>query len=315
MEWEATLNLAKTPAKPCQIFFLIKLYMPFKRKYGIKRRQGKKSGFVSFKKRPVVNRKRQATKNFKRMVTRIIHKNVENKLITSGFTAGLYPISSGGNFISNNIFPLSPHTEATYPAGAQLIISQGSGDGNRIGNRVRTSRVMLRGMLWSNPYNASTNTINCPIEVCLWVFRLKPGFADTYVNAQSVLANSIFKIGNNVAGITNTMLDFNYPINTDMIILKKRKVFKLGNAAQYNTVGSVNSNLYANNDFKLNQRFSLNVTKYVNKNVSYKDTDNNPTSRTTWCALTFANADNSTPLSTNIPASFNYFVEYQYEDA
>lgn len=268
----------------------------------------------SYKKR---NLKKQMgiSQSIKQYVKSQISKKAENKLITSGFTAGLYPAAAGGNFISNNIFPLSPHNEATYPAGAQLILTQGTGDGNRIANRVSTKRVMLRGAIWPNPYNASTNTINAPIEVCLWIFKLKGGLADTYSSVNTVLTNSIFKIGNGTAGISNTMLDLSYPINNDVILLKKRKVFKLGNAIQGSSaVGSTNSNYYSNNDFKLNHKFRLNITKYVNKKIAFKDTDTNPTTTTTWCAITFLNSDNSAPVLTNIPASFNYFLEYQYED-
>lgn len=279
--------------------------------YRKRRAYGKKR---VYRKRPVRKAKTMSKKGITRIVKQVLGRQTENKLITSGLTTGLYTVASGGNFISNNIFPLSPHTEATYPAGAQLIVAQGTGDGNREGNRITTKRVMLKGVMWPNPYNATTNAINAPIEVCLWIFRLKPGYTDTYVSVQSVLANSMFKVGGSYSGLTNTMTDLTLPINTDTIILKKRRVFKLGNSSQQATVGSNNSNLYANNDFKLNQKFRMDITKYVNKKVSFKDTDNNPTSRTTWAAVSFVYSDNSTPLSGVIPASFNYFVEYQYED-
>lgn len=258
---------------------------------------------------------KKPTKVIQRYVKKLISKKAENKLVTAGFTAGLYPAAAGGNFISNNIFPLSPHTEATYPAAAQVIVAQGTGDGNRVGNRISTSRVHLKGVIYPNPYNAGTNTLNAPIEAIMWIFRLKPGFADTYAQVNTIMTGSLFKIGNSYSGITNTMTDMTLPINSDVILLKKRRVFKVGNAVQGSAaVGSTNSNLYSNNDFKLNQKFSMDITRYVNKRVAFQDTNNNSTTRTTWCVMTFVNADNSAPLLTNIPASFSYFLEYQYED-
>lgn len=274
----------------------------------------KKRAVRRYKKRVYKKRSVKPTKAIQRYVKSAIHRQVENKLVTSGTTFNLYPITSA-NFTTNNIFPLSPHVEAGYPAGAQLIISQGTGSGNRIGDRVRTAKVMLKGIVYPNPYNATSNTLNAPMEITMWIFKVKGGLQDTQSAVSNLMANNFFKIGGSSSPISNLLSDLSLPINSDVILLKKRKTFKVGNSQQAVSVGSNNSNLYSNNDFKLNHRFSIDVTRYVNKNIRFIDGNNNASTSTTWCAFTFAPADNSVVLSSIMPASVNYWLTYQYEDA
>lgn len=277
----------------------------------------KKSNRKSFKKSSNKSKrvyKRKPSLKLKSYVKKILHRQIENKLVTSGSTFNLYPISNS-NFTMNNIFPLSPHTEAGYPAAMQIIISQGSGSGNRVGDRIRTAKVMLKGIIYPNPHNSVSNTLNAPLEIIMWIFKIKGGLQDTQAAVSNMMANNIFKIGNAASPISNTLSDLNMPINNDVIIVKKKRVFKVGNSSQAVSVGSNSSNLYSNNDFKLNNRFSIDVTKYVNKNIRFADANNNATTSTTWCAFTFSAADNSAVLPSLMPASVNYWLTYQYEDA
>lgn len=254
------------------------------------------------KKRPTAARRTAtSTKMVKSIVKREIARQAEDKEFEfADLSQVIYPSSSAG-FV-NSTFAVSPYTGA-------LAIAQGTGQGQRIGNKIKIKKISLKGTIWPEPYNVTTNPNPQPVYVIFWLFYDK----EAPVNVPSI-GSQFLQFGNSAIGLQNQIIDTFAPINTDKYRLLTKRVFKVGNSGFTGTGTNPVYQSFANNDFKLNNNFSIDLKKYCVENVTYNDTGTTPTTRGLYWAFTCVAANGGAIPAAQVPAQMAYQLHMTYED-
>lgn len=265
--------------------------------------------------RKVVRRRvKKPTKAIRRYVKREIHKNQENKMRQNGGVLSLLPTTHTA-YQTNCIIPLTPYYEAGLSSAQNLDITQGTSISGRIGNRIITRSGYLRAVIFPLQYNVSTNPFPQPLNITMWIFKLKSGVTDSTGQVLGTLQNSWFKFGSSAVGISNGVADLVNIPNPDVVNILYRRTFKLGMASNTGTGGQAGFEYHANNDYKFNHVIRLNVSKYLRKNIRYMDNSSTPMTSTTWMCFTVGYASGASMTNSTVPANIQWEYDYRYEDA
>lgn len=226
-------------------------------------------------------------------------------------------IADCANAVNTTLFPnntilLTPNTN--------LTIVQGTGQANRIGDRIRPTKCELMVSLITPPYNGTSNSVPIPQEVEIYIFSIKNS-TNTLAGAQAVTASSgsFFANGNTSIGCQGNLIDAMKLVNKDVISLYYRKRFKVAPAIMStNTGAQANSYLYANNDFKLHQMIKINLMKKgFPKQITWNDTTTLSSSRQLFMLINPMDADGgaNTDTTASIPMTFMYQINMEFIDA
>lgn len=213
-----------------------------------------------------------------------------------------------------NCYPLSPN-------GFGVSLSQGTGQSDRIGNKVNTKRVMLRAFLTPAPYDVTINPIPQPIVVTMWIFRTKdrPNVCPNSSAVGALYTTEFFENNNSQQGFQGTLADLMFTTNRTKITLLKKKEFKLGFSEYWGTndapLDPVKNafQLFANNDFKMCHRIKMDVTKYVKKSFTYNDTSTTPSEAGTWLLWTW-HCGSGELSDAYRPAAVSQYLDYSFTD-
>lgn len=208
-------------------------------------------------------------------------------------------------FNTANMIPLFPL--ATY-----WTLSQGVGQGERIGNSIRSHKLIYTGVLGPNAYDATYNAIPQPQEVLFMVLRRKD-----LGDGQPTSLTSLYEVGNGVTSPTGAMIDVLREINEDLYDVPFKRLFKVGPAVND---GSGNSNTYqrfANNDFKYNCKFRMDLTKYIDKIVRFNDASTSQVGAKCyyWAVWMPVNAAATAGGANDRPVQLTSQLIYHYKDA
>lgn len=271
--------------------------MPVIRGYGYT-----KSGLPKLPARKKRRVRKVTTKAISRICKKIIARDVENKQAQYyDAIADIYPVTHAG-FV-NSVIPLTPY--ASY-----LAISQGTGESDRVGNRLKIKRIMFKGIILPTAYNVTSNPVPRPSEIIMWIYHSRDD--PTTLTAPD---NSFLELNNGSQALSGNLFDTIAPVNNDKWVLHKRKVFKIGFAEYGGTGTTASQQSFANNDFKYNRKFSINVTKYAVKHVKYNDNTTTPSTRGVFCVMQAVSATGGGYTSAYIPAEMSYTLTMEYEDA
>ncbi|UYD39102.1 MAG: capsid protein [Wigfec virus K19_588] len=241
----------------------------------------------------------------RKIVRREIARNIENKTIQQyNYDRTLVTPQDNSTFLNQNVFPLGPDP-------ASLVINQGTGQANRIGNQIKTKKLLFKGTLVALPYDAVFNTTPRPVQLKMWIFYDKED-----PTAVPLPLTNFFQNGNSSKGFQGDLTDLWSPINTDRYRVVASKTFKLG-MQEYNTAGGGTSanQFFTNNDFKYNANFSFDLTKHYPQVVKFNDTTATPTTRGLFCMISYASATGGGfPLGSTVVGS-QYMQHYEFEDA
>lgn len=238
----------------------------------------------------------------KKICERVTHRNLENKTIRIG---------SLGNSISSYNISQNLFTVSLLPYGNLL---QGTGQGDRIGNVIRTKKCMFNFVLRPMPYNSTSNTLPIPQEVILFIGKVKNSKPFQPTNTDYA---KLFQNGDGVSAPQSNLTDLCSEVNSDWFTVLKRMTFKVGYGAYTGLGNQTNPQFFANNDYKLNVVQSLDITALMPKVFRFNDNTQQPTNDGLWCWATSVNSDGSTaytPAQT-IPVNMDFFITYIYEDA
>lgn len=282
--------------------------MAFKKKaYGIKRRQGLR------KRKPLRKVTAKPSKNIQRYVKKTIHRMTENKMRQNGGVLSLLP-TTHTSYQTNCIIPLTPYYEAGLSSAQNIDIVQGTSISGRIANRIRTASGYFRAVIFPLQYNVSTNPLPQPLDVTMWIFKLKSGLTDSTGGVLNALQTNWFKFGSSSVGVANSVADVVNIPNPDIVNVLYRKTFKLGCASNTGTGGQAGFEYHANNDYKFNHIIKMNVTKYLRKNIHYVDNSSTPSTATTWMCFTIGYASGASMTNSTVPANIQWEYDYRYED-
>lgn len=249
---------------------------------------------------------KKRTSPMKRMVKREIARTVETKHRNTYVQDRLlYPTNSAANFDTYNVIPMG------FTAGG-LDVVQGTGQGSRVGNRIKVKRIVWKGTMVAQPYDVTTNPVPFPMQVRI-VF-----LTDRDINGYPTPATgaNIFDLNNGVYPFQNDLVDQWAPFNNDRYQIWGQKRFKLGyQSSLLNGSGTSGTLNYANNDFKLNTNFSIDITKWTVKNQIFQDNSSEGKCRQVYAAIIISAATGGAIPSSGIPAKLSYSLECDYEDA
>lgn len=268
--------------------------MAFRKKFGKKR--------VFAKKRRVVKKKRLG-QSMKKAVKAILYRALETK--DKQLAVSSYPIknASAAAAWDSTIIPMSPFA-------AHIQIDQGTGNGGRVGNKIETKRLTFKGSLTTTGYDVTTNPNPQPLVIKMWFFYQKDD------NAQITSPRlDMFDNGNASIAMSGLLGDTWRSYNTEKYAFVASREFKLGFADYSGTGVAVGNQSFANNDFKLYQKFSIDLTKHCPKHVTFNDTNASPTSRVLLMAVEAVYASNGLIAATTVPAVISYEIAYSYKDA
>lgn len=259
----------------------------------------------SYVRRPRV--KKTVIKPIKTYVKRAINNAIETKTVTKIGVRSLYAYT-GTSWSTENRLCMTPMNNA----GAGVILASGDAQDQRTGNYVKSHKVIFKGVIYPNPYNAVTNPNPCPQEIVFWFVSFRPQPAIT----TNPVDGTYFQEGGSSAAPQGTLIDVIRTVNPERFKIYGKRVIKLGNSAINGTGGTAGTQQFANNDFNLNHKFYFDVTKMVPKKVIFNDAINNdPTSRALWCVWEAVNADGTTQAVNTIPLSMQYQIDFNYKDA
>lgn len=231
-----------------------------------------------------------------------ISKTIENKCvqINGGF--------SFGNVLESpdlGAYPMAPLN--TY-----WTISQSIGQGGRIGNQIKIKSAHLNYILRPTPYDAVTNPNVCPTEV-----QLMLGYLRATPNTIPVAAdiNQLFQSGSTSVAPSGTLRDLVSVINTDKWVIRKRWTHKLGYADNGGTGAIPAAQYFTNNDFHLNVKRSINITKMLPSHFRFNDTEQSNLTRNLFFMQNAVQANGSGGGTTQLFATIEFWIDIHYEDA
>lgn len=245
-------------------------------------------------------RKAVSRKALRRQIDFQIRRQAETKEQKITAERNLIWSPSTGSFDTRNIFSSSDILN---------VISQGTGQGDRIGNRVTLVKFDFSFLIWARPTNASG--VNLPLDVCMYVFsdKLNPT-SQTATNIRNAISGGVppyfYEAGNATTGANMTITDQLLRVNGDRFMLHKKKIFKLATSQVVN---------WSNNDYKASRRFKVNIAKYMPKNVVWNDAGA-LASRQIWIMFlpVIANDDTSTVLQNSDLCGIGYDYQVKWKD-
>jgi len=274
--------------------------MPYSRKFSSRRKTYKKRAY----KRKSYAPKRKMS-YVKKVVRREIARNVEDKNSQLFVTTNRLYVPGNASFPTNNIFPVCIEPTA-------IVIPQGTGQGNRIGNRIKIKKFQFKGTLVPQPYDATFNPQPLPVQVKMWIFYDKKFPTDV---PNPTVSNDFFQNGSSATGFSNDLIDMWRPVNTDRYRILATKTFKLGPASNTGSGAVPTLQNLANNDFKYNVNFSFELAKHMPKVTIFEDGGIEPTTRGTYCMIQYVSATGSGMPVTSYAVESQWMLNCVYEDA
>lgn len=254
-----------------------------------------------FSRKKKVFRKRKSS--LPRLVKKLIFRNLETKQFDLyRENIPIYPWNNVNSAAST--IPVSPNL--TY-----LAITQGTGQQQRIGNVINLTTLRLKFLITPNPYHATTNPFPMPLNVglYLWVSKNQP------LDIPSLASTNIIQLGNSSTSFTGRVVDEMANWNTDLFTLYYRKFFKVGYAQSAAIGTSGNNEYFANNDYKLSVKGSVNMLKYAIKRVKFDDNITQATTRGLFMSWVVHRPDGTLLPTTTVPCGVTQSIVCRFKDA
>jgi len=228
----------------------------------------------NFKSSGKLYKKKSLKKISKEDINRAISRRLENKVIVD-YTANqtIIPADAGTGPTIRYMLP---------------VISQGLGQGNRIGNQVhvRSGKITMFVNL-----NTNANSVNqAPLWVRVWLLSYK------LVNSNSAPSfATFFQTGSTNAPFQKNMLDMILPVNKDQFTVYEDKTIKLGVAE----VLATNTNIGNNRDnSSYTEKIEFDWGSHFKSALEFNDTDNVPINRNLFLVWTTVQANGTSIVST-----------------
>ena len=203
-------------------------------------------------------------------------------------------------------FPIAP----TNNAAVGLIVYQGVGQGNRIGNVIRPKKVTFRYVIHPMPQDAFNNVTPIPQDVRIWIGSLK-GNSVTIPGAGAF--GELFQDGDGSTGPVNNITDMIAVVNKDKFSIKKDILEKVGTSSAYGAGGVPTAQYYTNNDYSFNCMRTVDLTSIFPKSIKFDDNTQDP-NWGLWCWLEAVPADGQTGTDLNVLQMY-YQIDFNFEDA
>lgn len=244
--------------------------------------------------------RRVGKKAVAKIAKRVVNSMTETKFMrTAVFNGSLYGDPAALNY-QNNFFSVAPTIGS---------ITQGTGQGNRIGNKIRLTRVVMNVIL-----NATDSS--WPRYIMMYIISDKRYPTDVTeaqlqdaCNGAAGSGNNILQDGNQSIGFQKRLTDVMQRINDDRFTVYKKRCFRLGYANQ--PVGTAQGN----NDFPFMRRIKINLLKYMPKLFRYADASTVPAlQRRVYVCFHVVSAQGGQLAATDVGCNINYAYDIKFKD-
>lgn len=215
--------------------------------------------------------------------------------------------TSSVTFDSANYTVLNPSNDSF----AGYTIAAGTGNAQRIGNRVRTKKLVFQYTIQPKGYNATSNTVMYPFIIRFYLVKSK--INPTQPISLNQVLNQFYENGTSMAGFTGDVMDLNRKVCPDTFTYLTHWDHKIGYASN-NQNGNNSFQHNNNNDFKMCAYASKDLTKYCNKEIVWDDTNTINNSRLFLVWNIYSMGPSAFPI-TQFPCFISYNTQYFYTDA
>ncbi len=199
--------------------------------------------------------------------------------------------------------PLTPYT-------SYLALTQGTGQGARLGNRIEIKKLRFRGSIRPRAYNVTTNAIPIPQYVRLLILC-----DEDNQNVLPLPGTDFFQSGSSSVAPDSTMNDIYSVVNTDRWTVYHDQVFKVGYATAGGTGVQVASQSYTNNDFKLCDDFDIDVTRFAPRMYDFDDNTSAPKTKCLSAYFFCCSYDGLASSSATIACNLAFHLDCEFSDA
>ena len=256
--------------------------------------------------RMVKKRGARRVSSITKLVKSVIQKTAETKciqyyndsIIFSNYTVGVL----AGSSQTINVIEITPNS-------IWLPITQGNSQQGRIGNKIQTKSLIVKGYVYPRVYLATTplNTDPRPSLVKIWIMYDKSASGGVVDPS----APQFFQAGNTSTIPNGTISDMFQPVNKDRYVVVASKVLKVGcSGYQSGTTGNVapaNSAYWHNNDYKMTCPFSFNLTKRCPKRFQFSDNSADPINHGLFMVYEAVNIQGSAMTANCYPVAMTQF--------
>jgi len=250
------------------------------------------------RRRPAYRKRTSVSRATKKYVKRIVHSNIENKIIVV-------------NQVNNSV------TTALVGASIPFIINcipnipSGSDQGERQGVVVTPRAITVRGFINMKPHNSTTNPF-APIKVKMWLVSYKLQNRNTATLALGDF-DRYFEAGNSSVGFQGNMLDMLLPINKSDWIVYATKTINLGTSS---TSTAYTGSGFTYDASRFSVPFSFNVGKHLKQKIMYDDANaSQPTNRNMSIIIQAVSAEGSSGGGAYTTCEVHYSHKFEFEDA
>lgn len=222
-------------------------------------------------------------------------ENKEARFATEGL---LYNYMGTAPWENNNIYDVNNQIGTS--------ITQGTGQGQRVGNKIRLKKYNLKYRFWPGPANPNN------LFIKMWVLtdRQNPTTQSRGSVNTAALSGPWFNQGSSSTGMTGKVFDVMLPMDTDRWRVYKTCMWKIGVSS--NPQATVTG--LGNNDFSYSGSLNINLTKYMPKIIRFRDTETTVQSKQLFVVFQVVKADNTIDPTDVGHISFSRVVEMKWED-
>lgn len=236
-------------------------------------------------------------KNFVKSVKKIIHSQIENKVVSTYGANQLLTLGTTG---------VVPYFMNLTPSPVQNVTSQG-----RIGNSIRVVKATVNGFVNVLPYNGITNLMPAPVMVKMWLCKRK-GFNNETRLPNITDFNNFFQSGGTTLGFQQNMLDMTLRNNTEYWTIISSKTVQLQN--YYYAGATAPTTTILGSAYKVSLPFKFSFAKHLAL-CRYNDTATFPQNKELFLVFQPVYADGSSAPAGSQLAEIHYNIEWEYEDA
>jgi len=233
--------------------------------------------------RKIVKRSPTLTPAIKSYVKRTIARTEEVKTVVTTLSD-----LQTGNYALIKPYVSDPGCGIISLTEAMDNIGQGTGQGDRIGNKIRVVKNIFKGYMYALN---TTDTGGVPTNVTMYIGRLKAGISTP---TNSAIAQ-MFQAGDTTFAPSDDNRSGLWAINKNLWNVYYRKTFKIGGST------SNIANAVSNNDYKAMRHFQVDLSRWMPKIINYNDGNNISTNAGLYAWFTIANYNDQIITGAYIP--------------
>jgi len=193
------------------------------------------------------------------------------------------------------------------------VIAQGPGQGERIGNKIRTKKAIVRFHLNAGPYDTIANAVPVPQYISVRIWKDKLAIASLFPTGLTTLAEFL-QDANGTQPLSGNMGDVVYNVNKDRYEVYWEKIYKIGYSGNAGSGSDSTQGFFSNNDFAFSKFVRLDVTKFLPKTIQFEDANTTPYSPGIYISFDSINSNGSASVANTWDANLIISQEFTYTD-